>query len=68
MTISVDSSTLNTVPVAAMRKPGFEAEKFWKHTKPVFGAMSGPQKVPKQCICSGVYLSILFRVRESEME
>jgi hypothetical protein len=42
LTISVDSSTLKTVPVAAIRNPGLDAEKDWKHTNPVLGAIRGP--------------------------
>ena len=42
LTISVDSSTERTVPVAAIRKPGFEEEKDWKQQNPVLGAIKGP--------------------------
>jgi len=42
LTISVDSSTLRTVPVAAIRKPGLDDEKDWKQAKPVLGAIRGP--------------------------
>lgn len=42
LTISADSSTLSTVPVADTRKPGLAEENDWKQTKLVLGAIRGP--------------------------
>src|ERR1700749_4044954 len=67
LTISTDSSTFNTTPVAAIRNPGLLLEKDCTQQNGVAGAIRGPYIVAKQCICSGVYLSMRFRVRESEI-
>jgi len=71
LTISVDESRSRTTPVAAIRNRDPAAsfcDTLWTAQNPVLAAVSGPKKVAKQCMCSGVYLSILLRVRESDVE
>lgn len=71
LTISVDELMSRTTPVAATRNREPAAsfwETLWTAQNPVLDAVKGPKKVAKQCICSGVYLSIRLRVRESEVE
>lgn len=49
-------SSSTTVPVAAMRNVAPRVAMLWNATNAVFGGVTGPYSVAKQCMCSGVYL------------
>jgi len=48
-------------PVALMRQPAWLPASFWMARKPVLGGASLPQMTARQCMCSGVYLSMRWR-------
>ena len=64
-TIVIDWSASSTTPVAAMRNDAFDVDE--NASMPVFGGVMGPQKVARQCMCSGVYLRNLQRRDGSRM-
>ena len=48
-------------PVALMRQPAWLPPSFWIARNPVLGGASLPHTTARQCMCSGVYLSMRWR-------
>lgn len=61
LTIAIDWSASSTTPVAESRNEALDEDE--KASTPVLGGVIGPQKVARQCMCSGVY----FRKRQRRL-